>query len=638
MAKITKREPKKPGEREVVSVRTTNKPQTASAYKWWTAKTEAERANQLISTAVYLKEQSQFKYRQAALWGRMYNNMPLYSVMGGSLTTNSAQAQQLPLDRPTMNVVQSVIDTLTSRITQQRPRPVFLTEGGDYKAQNLAKQLNRFMLGEFHQTDAYAKMEMMFLDAAIFGTGILKIVERHGKVCLDRVLYTELLVDSNDSMFHDPRCMYQVALVDRDVLEQMCPEYKDVIAKAEQAYPDHQSEATRTVADQVMVVEGWHLPSGPDANDGLHMMAVSSGSIGEDRYTRKHFPFTFLRYAKRPMGFWGQPVTERLMGTQIEINKLLATISASINLVGVPRIFVEDGSKVVKAHLNNQIGSIITYRGTKPQYEVAPVMPGEVYAQLQRLVDYAYQQEGISQMAAQARKPEGLNSGAAIRENDDLQSDRFASVSRRYEDIGIELAHQIIDKAREIAERDGSYQTIYPSKNGTQEIDLPASKLIETNPFIIQCYSASALPKDPAGRQQTLVEWLQAGIIDQDQYRDMSEIPDLAAANMLANSARDRITKILDAIVEEGSYTPPDPFLMVQGGAVALKLVQDYYNLYTNNGLEEKKAEMLRTWHQQCLALQQAALPPAPAPGIPGAPQAVPEAPPTSQLLPIRAA
>ena len=380
--------------------------------------------------------------------------------------------QGLPIDRPTMNVIQSCVDTLVSRITQSRPRPVFLTDGGDSKARKLAKQMNNFIQGEFHQSDAYKLGVEILKDAAAFaGTGCIHIYPgADNKVKLERVLNTELLVDPNDAMYRTPRQLYRLKLIDRNVLAAEFPDHKARVASAENAYIDSAS-AEKSVADLVMVVEGWHLPSGPGAKDGIHTIACSQGSLFEEPWDKDYFPFVMLDYNPRLLGMWGQSLSEQLMGTQVEINKLLMTISKSINLIGVPRVFVENGSKVVKAHLNNEIGSIITYSGTKPEYSVAPVLPQELYAQLQRLVDYAYQQSGISAMSAASQKPAGLNSGQAIREYDDIQSDRFAELNKRYDQMYVELAYKMIDCARDIALDTGSYQTVYPNKDGVKEID-----------------------------------------------------------------------------------------------------------------------------------------------------------------------
>ena len=78
-----------------------------------------------------------------------------------------------------------------------------------------------------------------------------------------------------------------------------------------------------------MVVEGWHLPSGMNAKDGRHTLACSSGFLIDEEYTKDRFPFAFLHYSPRLLGFWAQGVAEQLMGTQIELNQILFTISRS---------------------------------------------------------------------------------------------------------------------------------------------------------------------------------------------------------------------------------------------------------------------------------------------------------------------
>ncbi len=629
--------PRKNG-RDTVTIKTGGGPKkTATAYKWWLAGSKTELANQVLDTVGFLKEQQQWRYRQATVYARLYGNMPLQNFFGNNMT-KMAVGQNLPIDRPTMNVIQSCVDTLISRISQQRPRPVFLTDNGDYRLRNMAKQMNSFIQGEFYQMKAYELGALLLRDATIWGTGCAKIYEKNRRVAIERRVCMELLVDENDGIYGDPRCLYEVKLVDRSVMAAANSDKKSLIENAQQGFP--YAQADRTASDQIIVAEAWHLPSGPDANDGRHCIVCSEGTILDEPWEKDTFPFVFLHYSPRPMGFWGQGLAEQLMGTQVEINKLLMTISQSINLVGVPRVFVEDGSKVVKAHLNNAIGSIVTYRGTKPQYEVAPCVPQELYAQLQRLVEYAYQQSGISTLAAAAQKPAGLNSGEALRNYDDIQSDRFAALVKRYDQFYIDLAYQDIYEAKEICEEDGSYTTVYPNKDGTKEIDLPKADLLE-NP-IIQCFDASSLPRDPAGRLQKVTEMMQAGIIDPQEGRRLLDFPDIEQEDKLKSARKERILQILDQIVESGKYTPVDPFTDLMQ---AKELVVDYINLYASAKLEESKMQLLRNYYTQVLAMTQAGMTPPPmpgaAPGMPpapgGAPIAVPQGRPQSDLLPMTA-
>lgn len=628
MAKVKTQEKQ---DRFVVKAKTTNSTNLPSAYQWWLANSKKELAEQLLSTVTYIKQTQQYRYRQAAIYARLYGNMPLFNFAGSNLNKMSVQTN-LPVDRPTMNVIQSCVDTLTSRITQSRPRPVFLTDNGDYHERTLAKQMNTFINGELYQTDAYEMGELLLRDAAVLGTGCAKIYETPDhRVGLERRLLTELMVDPNDALYGTPRQLFELKLMDKSVLQDYFPQYKSMIASAEQAFPDNSSDSQMTIADQVMVAEAWHLPSGKDSGDGRHVIVCTSGVILDEEWNKNTFPFVFMDYSPRIHGMWGQGLAEQLMGTQMQINQLLMTITQSINLVGVPRVFLEAGSKVLKTAINNMIGAIITYQGTKPIYEVAPCVPVEMYSQLERLVQYAYQQSGISALSAAAQKPAGLNSGTAIRSYDDLQSDRFASLSKRYDRLFIKLAYQVIDKAKDICEEQGSYQTVYPNKNSTKEVNLPESKRLD-DPFVIQCYDASSLPRDPAGRLQTVTEMMQSGILSPSEGRRLLDYPDIEQVDKLATAGEERILKILDDIIESGKYSPPDPFMDLD---MALEKVTQYYNLYEASGLEESKAQKLRDFFTQVQALKMAAMPDPAAPAPGAAPIAVPQAAPVSDLLPV---
>lgn len=613
-------------------MQTSDKKNAAAMSQWWKLGKSEDMCGALLGTAAFLKESQNYRYRQAALYARLYGNMSLYNFIGSNISKMD-QTHGLPTDRPTFNLVQSATDTLVSRISQSRPAPVFLTDNGDYKERNLAKKLNNFILGEFYQTKTYEKSAIILRDALVEGTGCLKVYAgTDNKVCVERVLLTELLIDPNEGIYGDPRQLYQLKLVDRAVLKDSFPGYKTQIEAAAKAYPDNSADASKTVSDLVMVVEGWHLPSGPDASDGRHTIACSSGIIFDEKWNKDKFPFVFLHYSPRLLGFWSQGLAEQLMGTQMEINSLLFTISKAIKLVGVPRIFVEDGSKVVSAHLNNEVGTIIKYRGTKPSYEVAQCVPQELYAQLQRLIDYGYQQCGVSAMQASSQKPAGLNSGEAIRSYDDISTDRMAALSKRYDNLFVDLAYAVIDCAKDIAEETGSYQTVYPNKNGVKEIDLPKVTLLN-DPFVIQCFNMSSLPRDPAGRMAKITEMIQAGMITIKEGRRLLDYPDLDQMEKLANASEERIFQILDCIIEEGDYQGPDPFMDLQ---LANDLVVQYYNLYAGAKLEEDRCQMLRDFFSQIQALKAAAVPP-PQPGeAPGnpPPQAQPMPLPQSPLVP----
>ncbi len=598
--------------------------------QWWLEDDEDKAAAQLLTSAAFLKESQGYRLRQTSVYARLYGNQALFSFAGNNISKMD-QTMGLPQERPTFNLIQSATDTLVSRISQSRPQPVFLTDGSNYRERTLAKKFNNFVGGEFYHTKSYEKGTIALRDALVTGTGVLHPYRgADDRVEVERVLQTELYVDPNEAMYGEPRQLYRVKLIDRDVLLANFPKLKKKIEAAASGTPDSSADASKKISDLVMVVEGWHLRSGKNASDGRHTLSCSMGALVDEVYERDHFPFVFLHYSPRLLGFWSQGVAEQLMGTQLELNSILYTISRAIKLVGVPRVFQEDGSKVVSAHHNNDVGVIVKFRGTKPSYEVAPCNAPELYAERDKLIQYGFQQCGVSMLQASSQKPQGLDSGEAIRSYDDISNDRFATLARRYDNMYIDLAYQIMEIAKEIADDTGKYSTVYPAKNGTREVDLTKADLLNDT-FVIQCYTQSALPKDPAGRYAKVTEMVQSGMISIQEGRRLLDYPDLEQMDKLAVAAEERIFQVLDNIIEDGKYTPPDPFMDLE---LATTLTTQYINLYLQCKLEEKKAQMLRDFYAQVQAIKKAAQPPPMPQGAPNAPQANPMPTPQSPLLP----
>lgn len=604
--------------------------------EWWKATDDRQLAAELCGTAAYLKTNQTYRMRQLAVSIRLYCNLPVYSSAGSNVARMD-RTRTLPEDVPTFNLVQVGVDTLVSRIGQNEPAPKFLTDGADYKERHRAQQLNQFVLGEFYQTKAYIKSKKMFRDGLTVGPGALKIYEGdNNKVAIDRVLTTDLYVDDNDSLNADPQQLYQLKLMDRDKLiaNTMDKKAKAVIGDTPEAYPDNATDTGRTTADQIMVVEGWKLPSGDDPEapgyvPGRHTIATMNGIIFDEEWNKPKFPFVFFNYADPFLGFWGQGIATQLFGTQMALKRVLHTITKAITLVGVPRVFQEMSSGVVSSHHNDQVGVIVKYKGIKPTYEVAPCNAPELYAERDKLIEYGLRQIGVSDMQATGEKPAGLDSGEAVRSYDDINSDRFSETAKKYDQIYIDLAYHIVDVAMDIAKREGKYQTVYPNKDGTKEIDLPKMTLLK-NPFVIQCFNESSLPRTPAGRYAAITERVQAGMLSIKEGRRLLHTQDTEQNEKLDNASEERIFQILDNIVDSGKYTPPDPFIDLE---LATTLVVQYINLYLAANLEEEKADMLRTFFTQVQALKAASVPP-PVPGAAPMPQASPEAPPTSPLVP----
>jgi len=355
--------------------------------------------------------------------------------------------------------------------------------------------------------------------------------------------------------------------------------------------------------DYVLVVEAWHLPSGKDVGDGRHVITIEKDTLLDEEYTREYFPFTFFRWSKRLTGFWGQSLTERLIGIQLEINKLLRLIQKAFHLGSAFKVFLEYGSKVAKEHLNNELGSIVYYTGQKPEFYAPKVVNEEVFRHLQFLIQSAYEESGVSQLSATSKKPSGLDSGKALREYNDIETERFAITSQEYEASFLETARQYIDLVKELYDEGHDYEAVAESKRMIEKIKWSEID-IEDNEFILKMFPTSSLPTTPAGKMQYVQELINNGFIPKEYALSLLDFPDLDEYTSLANAGLDNLKKTLYNILNKGLYEAPEPYQDLVGG---ITMFQNAYLRGKNEDVPESRLELIRKWISNAEAIMSTA-------------------------------
>ena len=601
--------------------------------KWWTM-TGEECAQSIESVVKALQMAQSARIRQCALSMRLYGNFAMFGATGAMYARAMSSTHSVK-DRMTDNVIQSVIDTVHSKIMEDKPRPYFLTSGGNYRQQRKAKKLNQFEEGNFYENKTYEKGGLASRDGMVFGDGLIHVFARAGKIRHERTLSSEIWVDETEAQYGSPRTMFRVKDVDRDELAEAFHEKRDAILKASRS-TDKYSTTDSTLSDMVKVVEAWHLGAEDDngeLNGGKHAIALISDStmlLEPEEWEHPFFPFAKMPWCPRLTGYWSQGLAEQLQGDQIELNKELFHIQRSLHIAGSIKVFLKNGSKVVKETLNNEIGGIVTYTGDMPSYQTpAPIHP--IYLENPaRIRARMFDKAGVSEMSAGGRKPAGLDSGRALREAQDIESDRFKTTARYKDTFYLDIAALDVAIAMTMDKVD---RVRVPGKGRFEEINLKKDiGSLKDSEFVLQCFPVSRLPKDPAGRLSTIQEYIQAGFITQRQGRRALDFPDLDSVESLANAQEDIVSQTLDDIVYDGEYAPPEP---TDDLKMAKEMVIEYIQRLRIQGLESEKLNMLRNWNQQVDALigKTMTMPaPAPVDGM-GAP-AVPEAPETSDMLP----
>lgn len=599
--------------------------------RWWESKPGTELADSVFAQVAQIIQSDKMRIQQYNIHSRLYGNqMNPVNNIGYSITTINANTSPMR-DRIAFNVIQSCVDTLTSRIAaKSRPKPYPLTSKGDSKMQRKAKKLDDFLTGIFYENHAYQRMPLMFRDGCVWGDGIIHVYNNHSRVQWERVMPCELLVDYLEAHPGPDavKTLHRIKNIDRTTLQKWLPKAPKGAIEHLQGTTEFMSAASRSVSDTVTIVESWRLPSEPGAMDGVHCITIPGMTLRYEKYGKMRFPFTVFRYSPRLQGFWGQGLAEQLTPIQTELNRCLMTVQRSFHLGGSFKVLIHAGSKIVKSHIDNTLGSIITWAGDfPPQYITPPMVQPEIYQQIQTLKQMAYEQSGISELSATSQKQPGLNSGKAQREAIDIETDRFQAVGQYYEFAALDLADLSISEARDIYEDKQDLSVKVPGKRFLSTVPWDHVDM-EDDEYVLQLFPISKLPSDPEGRLESVQELMQAGIISPDSGARLLDYPDLDEEQNLSNAQLDYLHQILDKIVEEGVYTAPEPFFPPP---VMLKLGLEYYAVGKRDNLEPEKLEQIRTFMADVNQLMAAATPPPPPTGQP---MANPTATPVSPLLP----
>lgn len=595
-------------------------------FKWWGHENESTRANDIAGTLKFIQTRSSGRIEQLTISTKLYGSTSAYSLFGTAFTRTSGASSNPSMQRLSYNLCASVVDTLESKMAKNKVVPFYVTNGGDWKAQKKAKDLTKFTQGIFYKYKVHEKMIEMFSDAAVWGDGFIHIFQADKELCLERVLPHEIWIDNIEGAVTQPTQMHRVKIMDRDIALAYFPDLKENI---ELVAPANYQEigGAGTAADLITVVESWHLPSHPEADDGMHAISIGDGCISE-QYDKDYFPFVHFRYNKRKVGWYGQGAVERLQNLQGEVNRCMILKQRSMWMQGSFKVLLENGSKVVTQHLNNDVGTLIHYTGTPPQYITPPAINPEVQQSIDRYIDMGYQQEGVSRLSTTGEAPLGVDSGKALRTLTQIADDRFMFMGQVLEDKALEIASQCIDVVKDIAEEnEGSFQVNFVDSHFMEEIDWK-DICLDKEEYTLKAFPTNSLSDDLTGRLKDIQELIQAGMMDPLTGRKLLDAPDLEMYENISNASYDLICKKIEEMLFDHKQWSIEPFNNMM---LAKKLALDYYNWGQLHNAPEQALGLVRNLLSQIDDATGIMNPPQ---AQAGAPQANPQAPPVSPMVP----
>ena len=572
--------------------------------QWWDESSEVHKA--------VFKAAGNIRKNQTALEDlqerhfRLYSGLPLYSAFTFNLAFDQMDAKF------TMNVVQSATNTLVSKITKNKIKPTFLTDGGDWGMQQQAKKLDKYIFGQFYKLKVREEAKKAFRDACIFGDGFIKHWhDDQGQIHIRRVFNPCILIDQAETLYgQEPKTVYEIRIVEKDVLKEKYPDYKLEIDEASISDVPFFIDSFESSHNLVVVLEAFRVKivNGKQVKMGKHFIGISTATFIHEDYDFEEIPYIPMQFMPNAIGFYSKGVAEMITGHQVEINRTLRRLSRSMNLMSSPHILVDYMSDIVDTHFNNEVGNIIKYKNTPPVFNFPQGVSPVVVEYLLMMYQKAFEEVGLSQLSAQSKKPEGLDSGRALREYNDIETERFAELAQNWEAFHLKIADAIIKHSVKIREAGGKVVVLSPNKYGAEKIDFKDIKLKDSE-YIMQAYATNLLPKEPAGRLQFVQELIGMQILDPEEGAELLEFPDVSEAMAIKSATRNDIKNVAFLIIDKGDYLPPEPYQNLDFG------IQYFNSMYSHmkiKGLPQERLDLLQRWINDALALKAELTPPEP--------------------------
>jgi hypothetical protein len=537
--------------------------------------------------------------RQARLFDKFVKLNALYDPNGVRSESFGRQAGSIEnLGLVTENVIASNVDTVTAAIAATDVRARFMTDDADWTHQRMARHLEWYADGLSRKLDIDEKCRLAFKAAALKGTGLIQVyIDGFDELRAELVPVDEIVVDEAECRDALPRQMHRRKSVDRESLKHQFPKFAREIDVA-------QAGANRTWRNwagyrplqdnEIVIIESWRLPSGKRDRKGYlpgrHVISIDGACILDEQYHKPHFPMARIVWSEPIGGWYGISGAERIAGHQRALNKRNWQIDRQLDQLAVPTTYVRIADANLSVKTTNRLGTIAVIKGDIPQTIIPPAVSQETYASRDNLKASAFEEFGVSRMAAQSTKPAGLDSGVALREYRDQTTQRFALQEKAFERLKLDTVWLLLDCCKDLGSE--APVVLRRTKFGAKRIKWSD---VDMGDVRVTIAAASTLPRSPAGRMQTVLEWAQAGVVSQDEARRLLRHPDLERAMSIYTEALEDIEHTIEAI-EDGEILMPEPYQNLKLGVWRCQM--EYLRI-RNEGAPEEILESLRQWITQ---------------------------------------
>jgi hypothetical protein len=494
--------------------------------------------------AKYLRSLNRFLYngfRKDSIWQQDTYPMGYWTA---------ANPNQMGADLgalPNLNVIRSCIETVKSKLSQTKPLPNFSPIKGVWKTRKVCRNAQIYFDDFFAVQKLYKKGVACAQDAMIFEYSPVWIDDEKKSVL--RLTPWELSFDPAEYNFGTMRrCNINRREYPLGFLKDELKASKN--KEVAQKYLDILSREPSTKVEFNIYY---------NMNEKKQFKFIGEDCISERSLDYDVAPFVMLWY-RPPIKGWGSAsMADSLMPVQEQLDQVMMTVHEAFALNPANTIFVpqpaggaQSGASIKASEFSNQIGNIYPYMslpgvaGT-PVIVATPAPIDPMYLSfIDKLVGFAYQMEGVSQLSAQSKKPAGLNSGVALETLENVESERFNAWLQDY-------IHFFVDIADTCIKVFPAGDDILPSRTGRSAIKWK-DIVKERETFNIQTSPVSNLSRDPQTKMEQVQKLVSMQIIKPEMAASLLEFPDLENAYSVSTASYESCQKIIERAIEDRQF------------------------------------------------------------------------------------
>lgn len=521
------------------------------------------------------------------------------------------------------NWARRAVLTVLSKLTKTVTTPMPLTTGATWDDRDNAENLGKAIDGEFRKNKVEQLVEDVVADGLSLGDGFFFVPHGQGEIRIEWLPTEDLVIDPSEGRYRRPRSVHIRRLVDMDELLSKYGRSGEGLwgsaSKRRKAIRDAARETSlrlpaserRYGQRQVEVWMSYHLPSGPDADDGRYAVVVNGGTLEFSDWDRPRFPISQFTPWKARRQFHGISMLAEISSLQREHDLCARRVQASNKRLGGTHLLVDKDALIDEEELNNGQGTRIYYTpsklGNKPVEELHPTIANEsVFGYMKGLVDQMMGLYAIPSMVMTGQPPAGLRdaSGKALELADEQAAEALINQHRAKEQCLVDLAWLVVEEAEHTVEDDVEYMVdVRDSKRGLKKVRWK-DVLLARGEYELDVRPAGDLARSPAARFKQCLDMLSGGVITAAQFKALFSVPDLEAAFEVDLADEEIIYKTMSAIVRHGRPLLPMSYDNLQ---LCVVLGRKFYNLCRVNEVEEDRLQLLDDYVQRAFDLEKRA-------------------------------